>query len=99
MQSSERITTDTETYTKVYTPLDELLNWYKKEGYRVRILPLTLADKEYVCVVATHRSLTNAVQDLEVIDSYRKSSGIKVSSFDEMRDIFYLHALHQQEEK
>lgn len=96
----ERITTDTETYTKVYTPLDDRVNWYKEEGYKVRILPFTLADKEYVCVVATHRSLTQRNgADREVIDIYHKSSGIKVSSFDEMRDIFYLHALHQQEEK
>ena len=94
---NERITTDTETYTKVYTPLDKNLNWYKKEGYRVRILPLTLADREYVCIVARHRSYQ--VQDREVIDIYRKSSGKKVSSFDEMRTIFYLHAQHQQEEK
>ena len=97
---TERISTETESYTKIYTPLDDRVNWCKEEGYKVRILPLTLADTEYVCVVATHRSLTQSNgDDREIIDIYRKSSGIKVSSFDEMRNIFYSHAKHQQGEK
>ena len=93
---NERITTDTETYTKVYTPLDSRINDHTKEGYRVEVLPFKLANTEYVCVVSTLRPLDLNRQS---VDIYYADSGIKLSSFDEMRGIFMSIARHQQEEK
>ena len=93
---NERITTDTETYTKVYTPLDHRINDHTKEGYKVEVLPFTVANTEYVCVGSTLRP-----QDLnrQTIDIYHSVSGKIISSFEEMRGIFMSIARHQQKEK